>query len=518
MQHSSRPPHGVLLMILDGWGLATDPATSAIDAARTPFYDYCRAHYPTSYLEASERAVGLPKGQMGNSEVGHLNLGAGRVVYQELERIGLAFQNHAVTDLPAMQALLRYAKGGHRVHLMGLVSDGGVHSHIEHLKQLVTLLADEGIREVYLHVFTDGRDTDPLSGLGYLQQLERHLQATHCGQVATVIGRYFAMDRDKRWSRIQRAYNLLVRGEGKPFASATEALEAAYSEGVTDEFVPASVIVRESQPVATVQPGDAVVFFNFRTDRGRQLTQALTQTPFPAEGMAPLPLHYLTFTSYDETFAGVHVLFNNDKLTGTLGEVLARHGRTQLRIAETEKYPHVTFFFSGGREAPYPGEDRILCPSPQVATYDLAPEMAAYDIRDALLARLEAKRYDFICLNFANPDMVGHTGVFDAAVKACEVVDGCAQAVAEAAQRQGYHVIVLADHGNADRLLNPDGSPHTAHTLARVPFIFIPADGGSYTLAPGVLGDVAPSILELLGIPVPAEMTGERRIHAAVPV
>jgi 2,3-bisphosphoglycerate-independent phosphoglycerate mutase len=516
MDKRAYTPPRVLLMILDGWGIATQPEFSAIDQAKTPFYDRCLSVYPHAELGASERAVGLPKGQMGNSEVGHTNLGAGRVVYQELERIGNAFAEHTVADMPAMRALLEYCKKGHKLHLLGLVSDGGVHSHIDHVKSLVSLVAAEGLEQVYIHAFTDGRDTDPLSGLVYLQALERHLQAVHCGRIASVIGRYYAMDRDKRWNRVRKAYDLLVHGKGQAYTSATEALEAAYGQGITDEFMPPAVIHHNGKPLPRIEPGDAVIYFNFRTDRGRQLTQALTQTEFPADGMVPLPLHFVTLTSYDDSYTGVHVLFEQDNLRNTLGEVLAKHNKTQLRVAETEKYPHVTFFFSGGRETPFPGEERILCQSPKVATYDLAPEMAAYDLRDALVKRLGERSFDFICLNFANPDMVGHTGVMEAAIRACEVVDSCAETVTETAHKLGYHVLILADHGNADRLRNPDGTPHTAHTLAKVPFIFVPGDGESYAATDGKLGDIAPTILALLGLPIPPEMNGNCLVQEAV--
>lgn len=518
MHVSTLDPPRVALIILDGWGIAEDPSVSAIDQAPTPFYDHCRKNYPFSQLKASEQAVGLPKGQMGNSEVGHMNLGAGRVVFQELERINQAFVNDSVRQMPAFRQVVSYCKQQLKpLHLFGLVSDGGVHSHLEHLMHLMSLLADEGLHQVYIHAFTDGRDTDPLSGLGYLQRLEQHIQTLHCGQIASVVGRYYAMDRDKRWSRIRKAYDLLVHGKGQAFASATEALEHAYSEGLTDEFILPSVIVQNGQPIATIQPGDAAICFNFRTDRGRQLTVALTQYALPAESMTPLPLHYTTFTRYDDSFEGVHVLFERENISATLGEVLAKHGKRQLRIAETEKYPHVTFFFNGGREEPFPGEERILVQSPKVATYDLQPEMAAKDIREHLLEAIADKPYDFICLNFANPDMVGHTGVMEAAVNACATVDRCAKTVTEALHAAGYHVIILSDHGNADRMVNPDGSPHTAHTLAQVPFIFIPADKTHYELQPGRLGDIAPTILDLLGLPIPMEMTGDRLIHAVVP-
>jgi 2,3-bisphosphoglycerate-independent phosphoglycerate mutase len=509
---------GVLLMILDGWGIAEDVTVSAIDAAATPFYDFCKLNYPNASLRASEQAVGLPAGQMGNSEVGHMNLGAGRIVYQELERITNSIQSGAIAQNKAFKSLVEYCKLCHPMHLMGLVSDGGVHSHIDHLKGLISWASEAGLKEIFIHVFTDGRDTDPHAGLRYVQDLEQHLAKTGVGKIASVIGRYYAMDRDKRWERTKEAYNLLVNGKGTPFSTATQAIQGAYTTAKTDEFLEPSVMVDESGlPVATLTAGDAILFFNFRTDRGRQLTEALTQRAIPEFGMSPVPLHFSTLSRYDDTYRGVHVLFEKENLRHTLGEQLAAAGKKQVRIAETEKYPHVTFFFNGGREAPFPGEERILCPSPKVSTYDLAPEMSAMAIRDSIIPQLAKQEADFICLNFANPDMVGHTGIFEAAVKACKVVDSCAKSVTEAAHEAGYHVIIIADHGNADKMRNPDGSPNTAHTLALVPFIFISADTAPYEIKAGKLGDIAPTILSLLGLPIPDEMTGDvllERIHA----
>ncbi|WP_027000299.1 2,3-bisphosphoglycerate-independent phosphoglycerate mutase [Eisenibacter elegans] len=498
----------VLLMILDGWGLGTEPEVSAIQHAQTPFIDSLFARYPHTQLEASGLAVGLPPGQMGNSEVGHLNIGAGRVVYQELVRINQAIAQRELHRHPTLLESLQYAKKNQKkVHFIGLLSDGGVHAHIEHLKALCDIAEAEGLYEVFVHAFTDGRDTDPKSGLGYVQDLEAHLQGRST-RIASVIGRYYAMDRDRRWERVKLAYDLLVRGEGAAFGSAAEAVQSAYVQNVTDEFIPPSFIANaQGRPLATIQEGDVVLCFNFRTDRGREITQVLTQEDMPAQGMQTLPLRYLTLTNYDETFVGVTPLFDKDNLSNTLGEVLAKAGKTQIRIAETEKYPHVTFFFSGGREAAFEGEKRLLCPSPKVATYDLQPEMSAHEIVATIVPEIEAQSADFICLNFANPDMVGHTGVFEAAVKACETVDHCAAQVIEAALKQQYSVLVIADHGNADYMRNPDGTPHTAHTTNLVPCILVDNDYQGSLKGSGKLGNIAPTILDLMGIAPPTEMS-----------
>ncbi len=496
-----------LLMILDGWGLATDAKVSAVDQAHTPFVDGLRNKYANSRLEASGLAVGLPEGQMGNSEVGHMNIGAGRVVYQDLVKINLAIEDGSLGENPVLEAAFDYCRRQDKpFHLMGLVSDGGVHAHLDHLKALCTLAQAAGVR-FFVHAFTDGRDTDPRNGQHYLADLEAYLQNTR-GRVASVIGRYYAMDRDQRWERVRLAYDLLVHGQGQAVASAAEACRLAYADDVTDEFVrPAFVADAAGQPLATLRPGDAVLCFNFRTDRGRQLTQVLTQRDFPEHQMQALALHYLTLTNYDDTFRDVAVLFQKDSLENTLGEVLAKAGKTQIRIAETEKYPHVTFFFSGGREAPFEGERRILCPSPKVATYDLQPEMSAADIRDRIIAEIEQESADFICLNFANPDMVGHTGVFEATVRACEMVDQCAERVVSAALAHGYATLVIADHGNADYMINPDGSPNTAHSTNLVPCILVD-NHQQGQLRDGKLGDLAPTLLDLMGIEKPAQMTG----------
>ncbi|GAB2542857.1 2,3-bisphosphoglycerate-independent phosphoglycerate mutase [Rufibacter soli] len=495
-------------MILDGWGLGTDPSVSAIAHAHTPFMDSLGHQFPHARLQASGEAVGLPEGQMGNSEVGHMNLGAGRVVYQDLVKINVAIREKTLGTNPVLQDAFRFARENNKpVHFIGLVSDGGVHSHIEHLKALCSLAQEQSLSNVYVHSFTDGRDTDPKGGLAYLTDLQQHLNTTG-GKLASIIGRYYAMDRDNRWERVKLAYDLLVNGKGRPAVNWTEALQESYDEGVTDEFIQPIVCLDENgQPLAHIQEGDVVICFNFRTDRGREITQALTQRAFPEQDMHPLSLRYYTLTNYDDTFVGVQPIFDKDNLANTLGEVLEKAGKTQIRIAETEKYPHVTFFFSGGREEPFKGEKRLLCPSPKVATYDLQPEMSAFDIRDAIIPEIEAETADFICLNFANPDMVGHTGVFEAAVKAVETVDQCMGAVVTAALAHGYASIIIADHGNADMMRNPDGSPNTAHTTNLVPVILADNDYKG-ELQDGKLGDIAPTVLALLGLPAPAEMTG----------
>ncbi|SDL67758.1 2,3-bisphosphoglycerate-independent phosphoglycerate mutase [Catalinimonas alkaloidigena] len=498
----------VLLMILDGWGIATKPEVSAIDQANTPFIDSLYGKYAHSKLNASGMAVGLPEGQMGNSEVGHMNIGAGRIVYQDLAKINKAIDEKTLKDNEILSETFAYCKTQNKpLHYIGLLSDGGVHSHINHLKGLCSFAAEAGVPAVYVHAFTDGRDTDPKSGAGYLKELQAHLAQTG-GQVASVIGRYYAMDRDKRWERVKLAYDLLVHGQGKKAQDLLKAVQESYDEDVTDEFIkPIVHVTAEGAPVATIQEDDAVLCFNFRTDRGREITQVLTQQDFPEQDMHPLKLYYVTLTRYDDTFKNVKVVLEKDNLHNTLGEVLSNAGKKQIRIAETEKYPHVTFFFSGGREEEFPGESRLLCPSPKVATYDLKPEMSAEDIRDKIIPELEKKSADFICLNFANADMVGHTGVFEAAVKACETVDQCAQAVCDAALKSDYDIIVIADHGNSDYMVNDDGSPNTAHTTNLVPCILVSNDPHN-ALHDGVLGDLAPTILSLMDVKKPAEMTG----------
>ncbi|WP_422361247.1 2,3-bisphosphoglycerate-independent phosphoglycerate mutase [Reichenbachiella sp.] len=498
----------VILMILDGWGIGTNPEVSAIKAAKTPFVDSCYTKYAHSKLEASGLAVGLPEGQMGNSEVGHMNIGAGRVVYQDLVKLNLAAEDGSLAKNETLLKAFDYAKANDKtVHFIGLVSDGGIHSHINHLKALCDGAAANGLEDVLVHAFTDGRDTDPKSGINYLTDLQKHLDNT-TGKIASITGRYYAMDRDKRWERVKLAYDAMVHGEGSKTTNVLSAVEKSYAENVTDEFIMPIVQTDEAgQPLGTIKEDDVVVCFNFRTDRGRQITEALTQVNFPEQGMKKLSLKYLTMTNYDGTFKDVSVMYDKDNLSNTLGEVLESAGKNQIRIAETEKYPHVTFFFSGGREEEFKGEKRLLCPSPKVATYDLQPEMSAGDIRDAIIPELEKGEVDFVCLNFANPDMVGHTGVFEAAVKACETVDSCAQSVVEAARANGYTPIIIADHGNSDIMMNPDGSPNTAHTTNLVPCIFADEDIKE-PVKDGKLGDLAPTILTLMGVDVPEEMTG----------
>ena len=504
----------VLLMILDGWGIAKNKKVSAVDAAHTPYINSLYNKYPHSKLEASGLAVGLPAGQMGNSEVGHMNIGAGRVVYQDLVRINKSIEEKELDQNSVLVDALRYAKTNNKsLHLIGLLSDGGVHSHIEHLKGIVTIAHHYGIKNLFVHAFLDGRDTDPKGGVGYLKDLQTHLAKTS-GKIASIIGRYYAMDRDKRWERVRLAYDLLVKGTGSQTTNVITAVEQSYDAGVTDEFVkPIVVVDAQQKPLTTIQQGDVVLCFNFRTDRGREITQALTQQDFPEQEMKALPLHYVTLTNYDDSFKNVNVIFDKDNLENTLGEIVSKAGKKQIRMAETEKYPHVTFFFSGGREEAFAGESRIMCPSPKVATYDLKPEMSANDLKDKIIPELEKKEADFICLNFANPDMVGHTGVFEAAVKACETVDACNQAVTEVARKNGYTIIIIADHGNAELMINEDGSPNTAHTTNLVPCILVD-DQFKGKLKDGKLGDLAPTILALMGIPKPPQMSGTVLIDA----
>lgn len=498
----------VILMILDGWGLGSDnPKVSAIAKANTPFMDEAWKKYPHSKLQASGKAVGLPEGQMGNSEVGHMNIGAGRIVYQDLVKISNAIEDGSLKDNEVLQTAFKEAKGS-KLHFIGLLSDGGVHSHIDHLKGLLQLGKAAGVENMFVHAFTDGRDTDPKSGVGYLKDLQGTLKETHA-ELASVIGRYYAMDRDKRWERVKLAYDALTAGKGKETEDVLKAMQESYDEGVTDEFIKPIIHTKQGKPVATIEEGDVVICFNFRTDRGRQITEVLTQKAFPEYEMKPLKLHYVTLTRYDDTFKDVQVIFEKDKLKKTLGETLSEKGKKQIRIAETEKYPHVTFFFNGGREEPFEGEKRILCPSPKVATYDMKPEMSAYEIRDKIVPELKNASADFVCLNFANPDMVGHTGDFDAAVKACEVVDECTREVVDAALEGGYRVIIIADHGNSDFMVNDDGSPNTAHTTNLVPCILAAKDADQWKIKDGKLGDLAPSILKLMGEDIPQEMTGD---------
>lgn len=492
-------------MILDGWGITENPAVSAIAQAKTPFIDSLYKKYPHAQLLTDGMNVGLPEGQMGNSEVGHMNLGAGRIVYQDLAKINLAVDNGTLKDEPELKKAFAYAKAHNkRIHFMGLVSDGGVHSHINHLKGLLTAAQNEGLKNMYVHAFTDGRDVDPHSGKDFIQELQHHMEKTG-GELASIIGRYYAMDRDRRWERVKKAYDLLRYGIGKPSTNATKSIEESYKEGITDEFIEPIVMVnKDGTPVATLDNDDVVIFFNFRTDRGRQLTEVLTQKDHADFGMKTLPLYFVTLTNYDDSFGKMHVVYNKEHLHDTLGEVLEKNGKKQIRIAETEKYPHVTFFFSGGREIPFEGENRILCPSPKVGTYDLKPEMSAFDLRDMILPEIENETADFICLNFANADMVGHTGVFEAAVKACETVDICAKAIVEKALKGHYVTIIIADHGNSETMINSDGSPNTAHTTNPVPIIVV--DDEIKFVKDGILGDIAPTILNIMGVEQPEIM------------
>lgn len=498
-----------ILVIMDGWGQGKVKNADAIQQARTPFVSSLYDKYPNSTLVTCGEAVGLPDGQMGNSEVGHLNLGAGRIVYQELQRINVAIRECEFAKNEVLLRAIRHAKSaGKPLHLLGLVSDGGVHSHINHLKALVDVCQKEGLTKVFIHAFTDGRDTDPKSGLGFLTELQQHL-TTSTGKIASVTGRYYAMDRDKRWERVKLAYDALVLAQGTPTTNALHAVEESYTAGVTDEFIkPIIVTDPAGAPLARIQDGDVVICFNFRTDRCREITQVLTQQAFPEQDMKPLQLDYTTMTEYDKTFQNVHVVFENDNLNNTLGQILEKNKKKQIRIAETEKYPHVSFFFSGGREVPFEGEKRIMIPSPKVATYDLQPEMSAFAVTDAIVPEIEAESADFICLNYANADMVGHTGVFSAAIKAVETVDACVKRVVTAALEHGYTVFLTADHGNADYMINEDGSPNTAHTLNLVPLFVIDKEWKG-TVKPGKLGDIAPSILKMMDLPIPSEMTGE---------
>lgn len=500
--------HKAVLIIMDGWGIAENPAVSAIDQAETPFYDRARSQYPNCRLEASGRAVGLPKGQMGNSEVGHMNLGAGRTVFQDLEKITTAIEEGAILNNASWKGMMEYCLEHRKpLHIMGLISNGGVHSSLSHLIGLLPYLKE--LPAVYVHCFTDGRDTDPQSAIGFIAELEAAMRESGTGEIASVVGRYYAMDRDKRWGRIRNAYDLLVYGIGAPFPDATSGIQASYDAGVTDEFIRPFFIQKGDRPVACIRPEDAVLFLNFRSDRARQLTEVLTQHDNREYNLITIPdLYYVTMTRYDEKYKGIQVLFEKDNLQDTLGYVLSNAGKTQLRIAETEKYPHVTFFFNGGREEPFPGEDRILCPSPRVATYDQQPRMSADEVCAKAIQAIRQNKYDFICINFANPDMVGHTGVFEAAVEACHTVDGCVSQLVEAGLQLGYSFIILADHGNADKMQNEDGSPNTAHTTAPVPCILI-SDQGWSIMEDGKLGDVAPTILRLMGIQAPEQMTGK---------
>ena len=496
----------VILMILDGWGHSPDPKVSAIDHAKTPFIDALYHNYPNAELRTDGLNVGLPEGQMGNSEVGHMNLGAGRIIYQELTRINLAVAHKTLNQEKVLQEAFAYAKENKKdIHFLGLVSDGGVHSHIDHLKGLVDATQEYGLDNVFIHAFTDGRDVDPKSGVRFISEIENYCKKTTV-KLASIIGRYYAMDRDRRWERVKKAYDLLVNGVGTYSHNAVDSIQDSYAKDITDEFIEPILMTDENnKPLATVKEGDVVLFFNFRTDRGRQLTEVLTQFDCHEFNMHRLNLYFVTLTNYDETYQNIKVIYNKDNITETLGEVLEKNHKKQIRIAETEKYPHVTFFFSGGREEPFEGETRILRNSPKVATYDLQPEMSAFELKDALVAELKKEEVDFVCLNFANGDMVGHTGVMEAAIKACEAVDTCVREVIETALEHHYTTIVIADHGNCETMINPDGSPNTAHTTNPVPIILVDKD--LKHIQNGVLGDVAPTILDLMGIEKPEAMT-----------
>jgi len=496
----------VILMILDGWGKSPDPKVSAIDNANVPFINSLYTKYPSAQLRTDGLNVGLPEGQMGNSEVGHMNLGAGRIVYQDLAKINLAVEHKTLNQEPVLVDAFQYAKDKNvDVHLLGLVSDGGVHSHTSHLRGLIDATQDFGLQKVFVHAFTDGRDVDPKSGKQYIEDLGKYISNTNV-KLASIVGRYYAMDRDKRWERVKKAYDLVVNGVGTHSKNAIESIKQSYKNNITDEFIDPIIMIDDNdKSLATIKENDVVIFFNFRTDRGRELTETLSQKDFHEQNMHKLDLYYVTLTNYDETYQNVKVVYNKDNITETLGEVLEKAGKKQIRIAETEKYPHVTFFFSGGRELPFDGESRILKNSPKVATYDLKPEMSAYELADALVPELKKGEVDFVCLNFANGDMVGHTGVMEAAIKACEAVDKCVEKVVTTALANDYTTLIIADHGNCETMINPDGSPNTAHTTNPVPIILV--DQELKQIHDGVLGDLAPTILELMGIEKPKAMT-----------
>ena len=499
-----------LLMILDGWGIGKHDKADVIYSTPTPYWDYLVKTYPNSQLQASGENVGLPDGQMGNSEVGHLNIGAGRIVYQDLVKINKACADNSIMENPEIKSAFSYAATtGKNIHFMGLTSDGGVHSSLDHLYKLCEIAKEYGIQNAYIHCFMDGRDTDPKSGKGFIKELTEHCKAS-AGRIASIIGRYYAMDRDKRWERVKEAYDLLVKGVGKPATDMVAAMQESYDEGVTDEIIKPIV---NSTFDGTIKEGDAVIFFNYRNDRAKELTIVLTQQDMPDYGMKTIPgLQYYCMTPYDASFKGVHILFDKENVVNTLGEYLSSQGKSQLHIAETEKYAHVTFFFNGGRETPYEGEDRILVPSPKVATYDLKPEMSVYEVKDKLVAAIKEDKYDFIVVNYANGDMVGHTGVYEAIEKAVVAVDKCVNEVIEAAKATGYEAIIIADHGNADNAVNADGTPNTAHSLNPVPCIYV-TNNKSAKVNNGILADVAPSILHIMGLPQPAEMTGKDLIE-----
>ncbi|KAA6352010.1 2 3-bisphosphoglycerate-independent phosphoglycerate mutase [termite gut metagenome] len=495
-----------LLVILDGWGMGNHGKADVIYNTSTPYWDYLLQTYPNSQLQASGEDVGLPDGQMGNSEVGHLNIGAGRVVYQDLVKINLACCDNSILKNPEIVSAFSYAKeNAKNIHFLGLTSDGGVHSSLNHLFKLCDIAKAYRIENTFIHCFMDGRDTDPKSGKGFIEQLETYSKAT-AGQIASIVGRYYAMDRDKRWERVKEAYDLLVSGKGKKATDVLQAMQESYDEGITDEFIKPIV---NANVDGTIKEGDVVVFFNYRNDRAKELTIVLTQQDMPEAGMKIIPdLQYYCMTPYDASFKGLHILFDKENVENTLGEYLSKEKKTQLHVAETEKYAHVTFFFNGGREAPYEGEDRILVPSPKVATYNLKPEMSAYEVKDKLVEAIHTNKYDFIVVNYANGDMVGHTGVYEAIEKAVAAVDACVKDTIEAAKANGYEAIIIADHGNADNAINEDGTPNTAHSLNPVPFIYVTENKG-VKVPNGRLADVAPSLLKIMGMEIPEEMTGK---------
>ena len=501
--------HKALLIILDGWGIGDHSKGDVISVTPTPYWDHLLKTYPHSQLQASGENVGLPDGQMGNSEVGHLNIGAGRVVYQDLVKINKAVKDGSILNNPEIKSAFSYARdNGKAIHFMGLTSDGGVHSSLDHLFALCDIAKEYGLEKVYIHCFMDGRDTDPRSGKGFIERLSEHCEKS-AGKIASIIGRYYAMDRDKRWDRVKVAYDLLVKGEGKQADNMVEAMQQSYDEDVTDEFIKP---INNATVDGTIKEGDAVIFFNYRNDRAKELTVVLTQHDMPEEGMTTIPnLQYYCMTPYDASFKGVHILFDKENVTNTLGEYLSSLGKKQLHIAETEKYAHVTFFFNGGREAPYDGEDRILVASPKVATYDLKPEMSAYEVKDKLVEAIDSEKYDFIVVNYANGDMVGHTGVYEAIEKAVVTIDECTMDTVEAARKHGYEVIIIADHGNADNAVNPDGTPNTAHSLNPVPCVYV-TENKDAKVADGRLADVAPTILKIMDLPQPKEMDGKNLI------
>ena len=500
-------PKKVMLIILDGWGITQNPDVSAIYQAKTPFFDSLIKNYPNANLYTDGLHVGLPEGQMGNSEVGHMNLGAGRIVYQDFVKINNAIADGSIAKEKVITNAFDYAKQNNKkIHFLGLLSDGGVHSHINHTKGLLKAANDFGLTDVYLHAFTDGRDVDPKSGKGFIADIENYMGKT-TGKLATICGRYYAMDRDQRWERVKLSYDVLVNGIGEKSTNAVASMQKSYDNNITDEFIKPIVMVdNNDKPVATIQEDDVIIFFNFRTDRGRQLTRVLSQENFQEHGMHTIPLHYVTMTNYDNSFKNISVIYPKENLKDTLGEVLEKHNKKQIRIAETEKYAHVTFFFSGGREKEFKGEKRILCPSPRVATYDLQPEMSAKDVQDAIIPELQKQEADFICLNFANADMVGHTGIIEAAIKAAEAVDSCLKNVITSALENDYVSIIIADHGNSETMINEDGSPNTAHTTNPVPLILIEKNK-EHHIHDGILGDIAPTILDLMQIEQPKSMT-----------